>query len=29
MAQHPEMASSAIAKMIAWYDADGETETGL
>ncbi|MAA97438.1 MAG: hypothetical protein CMN87_18375 [Stappia sp.] len=29
LAQHPEMASSAIAKMIAWYDADGETEIGL
>ncbi|GGE79337.1 site-specific integrase [Stappia taiwanensis] len=29
LAQHPEMASSAIAKMIAWYDAEGETEIGL
>lgn len=29
LARHPEMADSAISKMVAWYDADGETETGL
>jgi hypothetical protein len=26
---HPEMADSALKKMIDWYDADGETELGL
>jgi len=26
---HPEMADSAIGKMVAWYEADGETEFGL
>ncbi|MBO6893426.1 MAG: hypothetical protein JJ866_15895 [Roseibium sp.] len=26
LAMHPEMAKSAISKMVAWYDADGETE---
>lgn len=29
LARHPEMADSAIAKMISWYEADGETEFGL
>ncbi|MER2536909.1 MAG: hypothetical protein ABTQ31_17285 [Rhizobiaceae bacterium] len=29
LASHPEMADEAIGKMIAWYDADGETEMGL
>lgn len=29
LARHPEMADSGIAKMIAWYDAGGETEIGL
>lgn len=29
LAQHPEMADSAIGKMIKWYEADGETEIGL
>ncbi|YBV97555.1 hypothetical protein M1D80_11945 [Phyllobacteriaceae bacterium JZ32] len=29
LARHPEMADSAIGKMIAWYDADGETEIGF
>jgi hypothetical protein len=29
LARHPEMADEAIRKMIAWYDADGETELGL
>lgn len=28
LAQHPEMADNAIKKMIAWYDAGGETEIG-
>lgn len=26
---HPDMADSAIGKMVAWYEADGETEIGL
>jgi hypothetical protein len=26
---HPEMADAAIRKMVAWYEADGETEFGL
>lgn len=26
---HPEMSDSAIGKMVAWYEADGETEIGL
>lgn len=26
---HPEMADSAIGKMVAWYEADGDTELGL
>ncbi|MDZ7822614.1 MAG: hypothetical protein U5K75_00245 [Ahrensia sp.] len=29
LARHPEMADSAITKMIKWYEADGETEIGL
>jgi hypothetical protein len=29
LAQHPEMADAAIGKMIAWFDAGGETEIGL
>lgn len=29
LAVHPEMADSAIGKMLAWYDAGGEAETGL
>jgi hypothetical protein len=29
LARHPEMADSAIKKMVDWYDADGETEFGL
>lgn len=29
LASHPEMADSAIDKMVAWYDDDGETEIGL
>jgi len=29
LAQHPEMADSAIRKMITWYDDEGETEIGL
>lgn len=29
LAQHPEMADAAIGKMMAWYDAGGETELGL
>ncbi|CDX54505.1 putative Integrase family protein [Mesorhizobium plurifarium] len=29
LARHPEMADAAIAKMIAWHEADGETEIGL
>lgn len=29
LARHPEMADAAIAKMIEWYDGDGETEIGL
>lgn len=28
LARHPEMADSAIRKMIAWYDRGGETEFG-
>jgi hypothetical protein len=28
LARHPEMADSAIRKMITWYDAGGETEIG-
>lgn len=26
---HPEMSDSGIGKMVAWYEADGETEIGL
>lgn len=29
LARHPEMADSAIGKMVAWYEAGGETEFGL
>lgn len=29
LARHPEMADEAIRKMIAWHEADGETEIGL
>lgn len=29
LARHPEMADSAIGKMLDWYDAGGETEIGL
>ncbi len=29
LAVHPEMADAAIRKMVAWYEADGETEFGL
>lgn len=29
LARHPEMADSAIGKMVAWYEGDGETEFGL
>lgn len=29
LAQHPEMADAAIGKMMAWFDAGGETEIGL
>lgn len=29
LAQHPEMADSAISKMVAWYEGDGETELGF
>ena len=29
LARHPEMADSAIGKMMAWYDGGGETEFGL
>ncbi|RWI96068.1 hypothetical protein [Mesorhizobium sp.] len=29
LAVHPEMADSAIRKMVEWYDAGGETEIGL
>jgi len=29
LAVHPEMADSAIQKMVAWYDAGGETEIGI
>lgn len=29
LARHPEMADEAIRKMVAWYDAGGETEIGL
>lgn len=29
LARHPEMADSAIRKMVEWYEADGETEIGL
>lgn len=29
LARHPEMADSAIRKMIAWYEGGGETEIGL
>jgi integrase len=29
LARHPEMADQAIGKMLAWYDAGGETEIGL
>jgi hypothetical protein len=28
LARHPEMADSAIRKVIAWYDSNGETEIG-
>jgi hypothetical protein len=29
LAVHPEMADKAIGKMVAWFDAGGETEFGL
>ncbi len=29
LARHPEMADEALRKMVAWYEADGETEIGL
>lgn len=29
LARHPEMADSAIGKMISWYEGNGETEIGL
>lgn len=29
LARHPEMADSAIRKLVAWYEAGGETEIGL
>ncbi|TPN57145.1 hypothetical protein [Mesorhizobium sp. B1-1-7] len=29
LAIHPEMADAAIRKMVAWYDAGGETEFGI
>lgn len=29
LAIHPEMGDSAIRKMVAWYDAGGETEFGI
>lgn len=29
LATHPEMADSAIAKMVTWYEAGGETESGF
>lgn len=29
LARHPEMADSGLGKMLAWYDANGQTETGL
>lgn len=29
LAMHPEMADSAIGKMVAWYDEGGETEIGF
>ncbi|TIL53805.1 hypothetical protein [Mesorhizobium sp.] len=29
LAIHPEMADTAIRKMVAWYDAGGETEFGI
>jgi len=29
LAVHPEMADSAIRKMVAWFDAGGETEFGI
>lgn len=29
LARHPEMADEALRKMVAWYDAGGETEFGL
>lgn len=29
LARHPEMADSAIGKMVEWFDAGGETELGL
>ena len=29
LARHPEMADSAIGKMITWYEGGGETEFGL
>lgn len=29
LARHPEMADSAIGKLLAWYDGNGETEIGL
>lgn len=28
LASHPEMADSAIHKMVVWYEAGGETEFG-
>jgi hypothetical protein len=29
LARHPEMADSAMRKMVEWYDGGGETEIGL
>ncbi len=29
LARHPEMADASIGKMIEWFDAGGETETGI
>lgn len=28
LARHPEMGDAAIAKMIEWYEGDGDTEIG-
>lgn len=29
LAMHPDMADSAIAKMVAWFEKDGDTEIGI